>query len=430
MPGRMTFLQRLQAATRVFRVSAQWQAQSVADLDRWMESRTGAGGIDDERALSIAAWFNGVQQICQTVASLPLYVYRVRGDRRERHQAHPLFSMLRHRANPLAASFSYKETAQLHLLHAGNHYAFIQRDDAYRPRALWPLNPWRVQPRVEDGVRTYEYRPPQGEMRRFRDEDVFHVAGLAFDGIQGYPVLRLARESLTTGTSQELFASRFYENGTNVGAVLRHPNKLSQDSHDRLRKSMREQYSGAANVNKTMILEEGMEFEKLGMALVDAQFLESRVFTVQEIARWLNMPPHKLKELSRATYDNIQSEQMSYYVDTLRPWLERWEAAIDSQLIGGQSGVYSEFMIDALFRADIQTRHEAYTSARNAGWMNADEIRQRENLPPLGGEQGSVYWMPENMRDAREFSRREEQMPTAAPVEEEAEDATTGTEEE
>jgi HK97 family phage portal protein len=426
----MTLLQRLQAATRVFRVSAQWQAQSVADLDRWIEGRSGGGVVDDERALSIAAWFSGVQQICQTVASLPLFVYRLRDDRRERHEAHPVFPVLRYRANPLTTAFAYKETAQLHLIHAGNHYAYIQRDDAYRPRALWPLNPWRTKPQVDNGIRTYEYRPPRGQMRVFEDEEIFHVAGLAFDGTKGYSILQLARESLTTGTSQERFANRFYENGTNVGAVLRHPSKLSQDAHDRLSKSLREKYSGAENVNKTMILEEGMEFEKLGMDLVDAQFLESRVFTVQEIARWLNMPPHKLKDLSRATYDNIQSEQMSYYVDTLRPWLERWESAIDSQLLNGQSGVYSEFLIDALFRADIQTRYEAYTSARNTGWMNADEIRQRENLPPLGGEQGSVYWMPENMRDAREFSRREEQLPAVAPERDEAEGAVTETENE
>lgn len=421
----MTFVQRLRTALRVFRASGQWQPQSVANLDRWIESRS--GGVDDERALSIAAWYNGVQQICQTVASLPLFVYRLVAERRERHENHPLFPVLRRQPNGMMSAFSYKETAQLHLIHAGNHYAYIHRDTRYRIRALWPLNPWRVKVEIENGVRSYRFRPPQGPERVYADDEIFHVPGLAFDGVQGYSVLRLARESLHTGTSQELFANRFYENGTNVGSVFKHPGKLSQEAHERLRQSLKG-YSGAENVNKTMILEEGMEFTKMGMDLVDAQFLESRVFTVQEVARWLNMPPHKLKDLSRATYDNIQSEQMSYYVDTLRPWLERWEAAIDSQLIGAQSDVYSEFLIDALFRADIRTRYESYTSARQAGWMNADEIRQRENLPPLGGEQGSVYWMPENMRDAREFSRIEDQPPMDS--ESGASDATTEAEDE
>jgi HK97 family phage portal protein len=424
------FMKRLRAARKAYQANI-----GIDTLDKLLELHANQGAfgssVQDDRSLHISAWFNGVQQICQTVASLPLFVYKRTTDgsgfeSREKHRLHPVYNLLHGMANPLMPSFIWKETAQNHLINYGNHYSYIRRDAANRPRELWPLNPAAVEIEVDDKWnRTYIFRNNSGRKIVYPDYSIFHIPGLGFDGIRGYSVLTLARESLTLGRAQDTFANRFYENGTHITKVLTHPETLKPQSRANLKESLQKQYGGVDNAGRTIVLEEGMKLESIGMQLKDAQFLESRVFHIQEVARWLNMPPHKLKDLSRATYDNIASEQMSYYIDTLRPWLERWEAIIDVKLLGQDPNVYSEYLIDALFRADIKTRYDSYAVARNNGWMNANEIRQRENLSQLPGDQGNVYWMPENMKDAREYSKVElaQQIADTAPEETEAPDA-------
>jgi len=202
----------------------------------------------------------------------------------------------------------------------------------------------------------------------------------------------------------ETFQSRFYGAGTNLGAIFQHPGRLSQQAHDNLQKDLTEKYAGLAKSQKAIILEEGMTFKKVGMPLNDAQFLESRTFQVVEIARWFNLPPHKLKELSKATFSNIEQQQIEFVQDTIRPWLVRWEQHTSWKLLdeGERRRLFAEFMIDALLRGDIETRNAALSTQRMNGAINANEWRAMLNMNPIPGRAGTLYWQPLNMTDAGE----------------------------
>jgi HK97 family phage portal protein len=215
--------------------------------------------------------------------------------------------------------------------------------------------------------------------------------------------------------SQEEFLARFYGQGANIGGILEHPGPVSDKARKNLVDSFNKTYTGNGNAWKVLLLEEGIKYNKTIMPLVDAQFLEQRVYGIQDMARWLNMPPHKLKDLSKATYSNIEQEQSSYYQDTIRPHLERDESSMDMQLLTGddEENAYIEYDFNAILRADIKTRYETYDIARRNGVINADQWREAENMNPIGEDHGKKYWMPANMLDAEKIT---EEPPPPSPV--------------
>lgn len=421
-----TFRDRIKATWRA------WSAQKVDDWDRYLDTLVGGvparSGVtvNAETALNFSAFFNGVQQISQTVASLPLILYKRVGEgNKERLRAHPLYGILHRKVNPRMPAFIWKEVTQYHLLVWGNAYSFIRWEDDNRVKELWPMNPERTWPEVVNGNLVYKFRNEQNREVIYPAEVILHIPGLGFDGIKGYSLLSLARESIGLGLGYDEFAARFVGQGTHSGGVATHPGKLSPEAYDRLKKSLSDSYAGLNKVGKIMVFEEGMTYQNLGMPLKDAEFLSSRTFQINEIARWLNMPPHKLKELSHATYDNITSEQISWLQDTIRPWLERWESYIDFKLLNDeeQKTAFAEFLPESILRTDIKTRYEAYHIARMDGIISANEWRALENMNPLDDEVGDKIWMPLNMVDARKsdemFTQRSQ------PVQEEEEENST-----
>lgn len=402
--------------------------QSIDDLDKMMDAqvygRPTASGIriTTDTAANFSAWFNGCQQISQTVASLPLIVYKKQGNVKKHYSTLPLYKMFRKRVNIRTDAFAWKEKTQYHLLSWGNAYSFIERDAAARPVALWLINPESVRKIIvmEDGSLMYEIQKDNGEVKPYRQDEILHIRGFGFDGIRGYSILTLARETIGLGLMQEEFLARFYGQGTNVGGTLEHPTTLSKPAQERLIESFNKAYSGIGNAHKVILLEEGMKFNKTIMPLVDAQFLEQRVYGVQDIARWLNMPPHKLKDLSKATYSNIEQEQATYYQDTIRPWLERQEAAMDDQLLPENDfSSYCEYDINAILRADILTRYRTYDIARRNGVMNANEWRDAENMNPIEEDHGKIYWAPTNMTDAAKIGENIDKNPDKSKINDE-----------
>lgn len=375
-------------------------------MDEAISGRPSAAGVDisGDTALAFSAVFNAVQIIAGTIASLPLILYRRVGeDGKERETNHPLYDALHNQPNPEMTSYVFRETLQAHLLLQGNAFAEIRRDTAGRTVELWPWNPQMVEiKRADDKKLYYTIDEGKGQKRTLPARDILHIPGLGFDGRIGYSVITKAREALGLGLAMEQFQGLFYGQGTNVGAVLEHPGRLSDETHKRLKKDIEERHSGLSKSHKTMILEEGMKLTKTGMPLEDAQFLESRVFQIGEIARWFNLPPHKLKELSKATYSNIEAQQIEFVQDSIRPWLVRWEQHIAWKLLSEEERkrIFAEFSIDGLLRGDTKSRMEAYAAMRNIGAINADEIRAKENMNPIGGLAGETYWKPLNMGDA------------------------------
>ncbi len=358
----------------------------------WVQKLFGGGAVtaagvqvDEETALKYSAVWAAVNIISGAVGFLPLPVYQRKDEGKERIQSHPVYRLLHDRPNPLMDALTFREALQAHVLLWGNGYAEIERDGAGRPIALWPVTPDRVEvdaDRLQGGVLVWKVSHPQKPDVFVPDENMLHIRGLGFDGIVGYSVIEQARESIGLGMGAEQFGSTFFGNGASIGAILETEGSLSKDAQDRLKQAIKDKYTGVGNAHKTMILEEGMKLKNPGVPPKDAQFLETRKFQVTDVARWFQIAPHKLGDLERATFSNIEHQGIDFVVWTLGRWLKRWEHECNYKLFSEaeRRTHFAEFLVDALLRGDTKTRYEAYGSAIEKGWMNRNEVRERENM--------------------------------------------------
>lgn len=355
--------------------------------------------VSQATAMTYSAVHNAVTIYAQTIASLPLQLYRSRRDGgKERATDYPLYRVLHDRPNPLLDSYRFRELMMVYLLLWGNSYSEIVERNGFEEE-LWPIPPWRVTPKLTASGRNIEYHVtrPDGQAVILPRSRVFHVAGMGFDGLKGRSVISLARESLGLGMAAEAFGAQFFGSGANMAGVLEHPNTLSDQAHERLRTHWRDLYSGLDNAHRVAILEEGMKFNRIGIPPEDAQFLQTREFQVEEVARWFNLPPHMLKDLRRSTFSNIEHQALEFVKYSLLPWLRRIESAIKHQLLSGRDEqvLFAEFVVEGLLRGDTESRYRAYATARQWGWMSANDIRRLENMDPIDG--GDVYLQPLNM---------------------------------
>lgn len=357
--------------------------------------------VTEDTALNFSAVWCAVRAISEAVASLPLIVYRrMPGGGKQRDTDHPLYSILHDRPNPENSAFNFIESRMAHVLLYGNAYAEIQRNRAGRPVALWPIHPRRVRVRRENGLVVYHVSRGDGSVDVVPQMDMFHLAGLGDDPLVGLSVIAKARETIGLGIAAERFGAAFFGRGATSTVVLKFPGSLRKPgSKERLMREWRDFYSGQKGMHGALILEEGMTVEPLTMPLDDAQFLATRRFEVEEIARWFNLPVHKLKELSNSnTRANVEQQRMEFAEDTVRPWLVRWEQEIQWKLFdeGERRNWFAEFLMDALLRADLRSRFEAYRIAVGWGIMTRDEVREKENLSPLANDAGRQVFVPLN----------------------------------
>jgi len=383
---------------------------SLADLDRDMDTlfrgRSSATGVkvNESTALQCSAVFACVQLLAETVASLPLPVYRGLPPReKERAYNHHLYPLLHDAPNPEMTSFNFREAMQGHLVLWGNCYAEIDWDmSSGRIRGLWPLRPDRMRVARREGKLWYHYRLPNGTEVVLPSYRVWHIPGLGFDGIMGYSPIHMAREAIGLALATEEYGARFFGNGAKPGGVLQHPGKLGEPAQENLQKSWNEMHQGLVNQHRIAILEEGMKYQQVGIPPEDAQFLETRKFQRNEIASFFHIPPHMIGDLERATFSNIEQQSIEFVVYTMRPWFVRWEQSIRKNLMGPaeRRQYFAEFLVQGLLRGDITSRYQAYATARQWGWMSADDIRELENQNPLPDGQGQIYYMPMNMLPA------------------------------
>ncbi|MBT9176892.1 MAG: hypothetical protein DDT20_01217 [Firmicutes bacterium] len=338
--------------------------------------------------------------LAETVASLPLPVYRrVVGGGKERAQDHYLYPLLHDQPNPEMTSFEFRETTMGYLALWGNAYAEIERDNAGRVQALWLLRPDRMRvTRDTQGLR-YEYSLPDGQSVILRQQNVMHIRGLSGDGIIGYSPIRMAREAIGLALATEEYGARFFGQGSTPSGVLEYPGKLSEEAVKGLRRSWEDLHSGLSGAHRVAILQEGLKWSQVGIPPEDAQFLACREFQTTEIARIFRVPPYLLQDYSRATFSNVEHTAISFVVHTVRPWLVRWEQAFKRDLfsVAERETYFAEFLVDGLLRGDIDSRYRAYATARQWGWMSADDIRGLENQNPLPDGQGKIYMVPLNM---------------------------------
>jgi HK97 family phage portal protein len=357
--------------------------------------------VSEFTALNYSAVWAAVQCIAGDVGSLPLVLYKRVGDGKEPLRDHPTYRLLHDQPNPDMTAVVFRETLQAHLLTWGNAYAEIEWRGDGRPNALWPIEPNRVTPeRTAGGGLRYKVQGYNKADVYFAPEDMLHIPGLGFDGTCGYSVIQKARESVGLGIAMERFGGAFFGNGTTFGGILTHAGRLSDAARKNIRESFNAKHQGVHRAHNFALLEEGMTYTPLGVPPDDAQFLETRKFQITEIARWFQIPPHMLADLERATFSNIEQQQIDYYTRTLRRWLVRWEQEINRKLVLQQGTQFVEHVIDGLLRGDIESRYAAYAVGRQWGWLSADDVRSKENMNPLPSDAGKIYLVPINMAPA------------------------------
>jgi HK97 family phage portal protein len=365
---------------------------------------TSGAAVTEWTALNFASWWGAVQIISNAVAALPLFLYRRLPDGgKERFTGHPLYRILHDEFNGEMTSVKARQTMQAHVLTWGNAYAEIIRNEANQVAQLRPITPDRVTPDLnERGDLIYRvHQPKSGRDRIFSADTILHIPGLGFDGLVGYSVVRKARETIGLGMTAEAYGAQFFGNGAVSSLVATHPKTLQEPARKNLKQSITEAIGGGKK-HSVLVLEEGMTVEKTSIPPDDAQFLLTRRFQAVEICKWFNLPPHKLAELDRATFSNIEHQSIEFVTDCLRPWLVTWEQELNRKLVRPLERTiqFTEHLVDGLLRGDLPSRYAAYAVGRQWGWLSADDVRERENMNPLPDGTGQQYLVPMNMTPA------------------------------
>lgn len=366
--------------------------------------RTTSGKPVNERtAMQTTAVYACVRILAEAVASLPLHVYEYQDDGGKKlvHD-HPLYYLLHDEPNPEMTSFVFRETLMSHLLIWGNAYAQIIRDGAGRVLGLYPLLPDKMDVQRDDrGNIYYVYSRNSDENPMFKEygdirlkaEEVLHIPGLGFDGLIGYSPIAMAKNAVGMTLACEEYGASFFENGANPGGVLEHPGVLKDPS--KVRESWNSVYRGVNNAHKIAVLEEGMKYQQIGIPPEEAQFLETRKFQINEIARLYRIPPHMIGDLDKSSFSNIEQQSLEFVKYTLDPWVIRWEQSLQrSLLLPGEKGKYFiKLNVDGLLRGDYQSRMNGYAVGRQNGWFSANDIREMENMNPIPDEQGGNLYL-------------------------------------
>ena len=373
--------------------------------------------VTERSAMQMTAVYSCVRILAEAVAGLPLNLYRYTGDGgKEKAIGHPLYLLLHDEPNPEMSSFVFRETLMTHLLLWGNAYAQVIRNGKGEVVALYPLMPNKMTvDRDERGQLYYSYQRSndeaptmKGNTVTLRPSDVLHIPGLGFDGLVGYSPIAMAKNAIGMAIACEEYGAKFFANGAAPGGVLEHPGTIKDPQ--RLRENWMSQFGGSANSGKIAVLEEGLKYTPIGISPEQAQFLETRKFQINEIARIFRVPPHMVGDLEKSSFSNIEQQSLEFVKYTLEPWVIRWEQSIQRSLLTQEEKAtyFVKFNLEGLLRGDYQSRMNGYAIGRQNGWMSANDIRELENLDRIPAEEGGdLYLINGNMlplKDAGAFA--------------------------
>jgi len=373
--------------------------------------------VNETTAMQMTAVYSCVRILSEAVAGLPLNVYRYNDTGgKEKALKHPLYRLLHDEPNPEMTSFAFRETLMSHLLLWGNAYAQVIRNARGEVIALYPLMPDKMTvDRDNNGRLFYLYQrgaedaKAVGSDRRvyLPPSDVLHIPGLGFDGLIGYSPIAMAKNAIGLAMATEEYGAKFFANGAAPSGVLEHPGTIKDPQ--RVRDSWNAAYQGSANAHKIAVLEEGMKYTPIGISPEQAQFLETRKFQINEIARIFRVPPHMLADLEKSSFSNIEQQSLEFVKYTLDPWVVRWEQSMCRILLSESEkpAYFIKFNVDGLLRGDYASRMTGYATARQNGWMSANDIRELENLdriaPELGGDLYLINGAMTKLQDAGLF---------------------------
>ena len=382
-------------------------ATSGSSYRFFLGGSTSGKTVTERSAMQMTAVYSCVRILAEAIAGLPLHLYTYKEDGgKEKAIGHPLYLLLHDEPNPEMSSFVFRETLMTQLLLWGNAYAQIIRNGKGEVVALYPLMPNRMTvDRDSSGQLFYSYQMNNSDAPTMKTgtvilkpSDVLHIPGLGFDGLVGYSPIAMAKNAIGLAIATEEYGAKFFANGATPGGLLEYPGTVKDP--DRVRESWNKGFSGSQNAGKVAILEEGMKYTPISIAPEQAQFLETRKFQINEIARIFRVPPHMVGDLEKSSFSNIEQQSLEFVKYTLDPWVVRWEQSLSRALFTPEEKkqYFFKFNVEGLLRGDYQSRMNGYATARQNGWMSANDIRELENLDRIPAEEGGdLYLINGNM---------------------------------
>ena len=367
-----------------------------------MGSTTAGKTVTERSALQMTAVYSCVRILAEAVAGLPLHLYRYTDDGgKEKAIDHPLYRILHDEPNSEMSSFVFRETLMTHLLLWGNCYAQIIRNGKNEIVGLYPLTPNRVTVhRDENGQLYYLYTRGADDVTNTKNmtvklgpSEVLHIPGLGFDGLVGYSPIAMAKNAIGLAIATEEYGAKFFANGAAPSGVLEHPGTIKEPG--KVREAWQSQFGGSANSNKIAVLEEGMKYTPISISPEQAQFLETRKFQINEIARIFRVPPHMVGDLEKSSFSNIEQQSLEFVKYTLDPWVVRWEQTLARTLftVEEKKKYFFRFNVEGLLRGDYVSRMNGYATARQNDWMSANDIRELENLDRIPTDEGGDMYL-------------------------------------
>ena len=377
-------------------------------------STSSGKNVNERTAMRVTAVYSCVRILSEAIASLPLHLYKqIDKGGKEKAINHPLYKLLHDEPNSEMTSFVFRETLMSHLLLWGNAYAQIIRNGKGQVVALYPLMPNRITVDRDSNGRIYytysvnESDNPKlrklGQIRMTKDE-IFHIPALGFDGLVGYSPIAMAKNAIGMAMACEEYGAKFFANGASLSGVLEHPGNIKDPT--KLRESWNSLFQGSSNSHKIAILEEGLKYQPIGISPNEAQFLETRKFQIDEIARIFRVPPHMVGDLDKSSFSNIEQQSLEFVKYTLDPWVTRWEQAIHRSLLleSEKKEYFAKFNVDGLLRGDYQSRMNGYSVGIQNGFLSPNDIRSLENMDlipdNLGGNLYLVNGSMQKLSDA------------------------------
>ena len=372
----------------------------------FMGGSSSGKSVTERSAMQMTAVYSCVRILAEAVAGLPLHFYKQTEEGKTKATDHNLYRLLHDEPNPEMSSFVFRETLMTHLLLWGNAYAQIIRNGKGEIVALYPLMPNKMKvDRDTEGQIYYTYTRSndeaptmEGTTVYLQKENVLHIPGLGFDGLVGYSPIAMAKNAIGLAIATEEYGAKFFANGAAPSGVLEHPGTIKDPA--RVREAWHSQFGGSGNSGKVAVLEEGMKYTPISISPDQAQFLETRKFQINEIARIFRVPPHMVGDLEKSSFSNIEQQSLEFVKYTLDPWIVRWEQSLARSLLSDdeKKSYYFKFNLEGLLRGDYVSRTSGYATARQNGWMSANDIRELENMDRIPVEQGGdLYLINGNM---------------------------------
>lgn len=368
----------------------------------FLGNSTSGKRVNERSAMQMTAVYCCVRILSEAVAGLPLHLYQYTDEgSKEKAVKHPLYFLLHDEPNPEMTSFIFRETLMTHLLLWGNAYAQIIRNGKGEIIGLYPLMPDRMTvDRDEEGRLYYEYMTstddaPINEKTTVKlpPSEVLHIPGLGFDGLVGYSPIAMAKNAIGMAIACEEYGAKFFANGAQPSGVLEHPGTIKDPS--RVRESWQNTFGGSQNANKVAVLEEGMKYTPISISPEQAQFLETRKFQIDEIARIFRVPPHMVGDLEKSSFSNIEQQSLEFVKYTLDPWVSRWEQSMMRSLLTAEEKkqYFVKFNVDGLLRGDYASRMSGYAVGIQNGFMSPNDVRSLENMDLIPDELGGNRYM-------------------------------------